>query len=222
MDNPESNLGENEYPEHPESSPVQPSRAPESQEPALSVPAGQPSAPKRNPAALFFVAAIVAALLFVGFHAASRTSGGPDSLDPAGKPAPDFTLQTLDGKDVTLSSLRGKAVLLNFWATWCGPCKIEMPWFVELQKQYGSQGLQIVGVAMDDSSTQDIQNFVKEMGVNYPVLIGKEAVGQAYGGVDVLPTTFFIGRDGTIVAREFGLQSRSIFVENIEKALGGR
>jgi cytochrome c biogenesis protein CcmG/thiol:disulfide interchange protein DsbE len=166
--------------------------------------------PKRNPAALFFVAAIVAALLFVGFHAARRAGNGSDPLDPTGKPAPDFTLQTLDGKNVTLSSLRGKAVLLNFWATWCGPCKIEMPWFVELQKEYGSQGLQIVGVAMDDSSTQDIQAF------------GKEAVGQAYGGVDVLPTTFFIDRNGDIVAREFGLQSRSLFVDNIKKAIGGQ
>src|SRR5499427_1185436 len=175
--------------------------------------------PKRNPAALFFVAAIVAALLFVGFHAARRAGNGPDTLDPAGKPAPDFTLQTLGGKNVTLSSLRGKAVLLNFWATWCGPCKIEMPWFVELQKEYGAQGLQIVGVAMDDSSKEDIAKFVKEMGVNYPILIGKENVGNDYGGVNVLPTTLFIDRDGKIVAREFGLQSRSIFVDNIKKAL---
>ena len=185
--------------------------------PPVDVP---PPPPRRNPAALFFVAAIVAALLFVGFHAARRNTASADPLDPTGKPAPDFTLQTLEGKNVTLSSLHGKGVLLNFWATWCGPCKIEMPWFVELQKEYGPQGLQIVGVAMDDSSTQDIQTFVKEMGVNYPVLIGKEAVGQAYGGVDVLPTTFFIDRDGKIVAREFGLQSRGLFVDNIKKSLG--
>lgn len=218
MDKPEPSLISNESQD-----PVPPSPA------ELSAPAQEPTPPsadvppapsKRNPAALFFVAAIVAALLFVGFHAARRTSGGPDSLDPAGKLAPDFTLQTLDGKNVTLSSLHGKGVLLNFWATWCGPCKIEMPWFVELQKEYGPQGLQIVGVAMDDSSPQDIQTFVKEMGVNYPILLGKEAVGQAYGGVDVLPTTFFIDREGKIVSREFGLQSRSLFVDNIKKSLG--
>jgi peroxiredoxin len=175
---------------------------------------------KRNPAALFFVAAVVAAMLFVGFHAARRSGdGSSDSLDVAGKPAPDFTLQSLDGKNVQLSSYKGQAVLLNFWATWCGPCKIEMPWFVELQKEYGPQGLQIVGVAMDDASTEDITKFVKEMGVNYTILLGKEAVGQEYGGVNVLPTTFFIDRDGKIVAREFGLQSRSLFVDNIKKAL---
>jgi thiol-disulfide isomerase/thioredoxin len=176
---------------------------------------------KRNPAALFFVAAIVAAMLFVGFHAARRSGagGGDDSLDVAGKPAPDFTLESLEGKNIQLSGYKGQAVLLNFWATWCGPCKIEMPWFVDLQKEYGPQGLQIVGVAMDDSSKEDIAKFVKEMGVNYPILLGKEAVGEQYGGVNVLPTTFFIDRDGKIVAREFGLQSRSLFVDNIKKAL---
>ena len=220
MDKPESSLVGNE-PQEPVAPAQEESNAPP-QEPVHTPADVPPASPKRNPAALFFVAAIVAALLFVGFHAARRSSNGSDPLDPTGKPAPDFTLQTLDGKNVTLSSLRGKGVLLNFWATWCGPCKIEMPWFVELQKEYGPQGLQIVGVAMDDSSPQDIQTFVKEMGVNYPVLLGKEAVGQAYGGVDVLPTTFFIDRNGDIVAREFGLQSRSLFVENIKKALGGQ
>jgi thiol-disulfide isomerase/thioredoxin len=221
MDKPESSLVGNDPVEQPEPSHVEEPLAAEAQGAGEQPPVVQPPSPKRNPAALFFVAAIVAALLFIGFHAARRSgNAGGDPLDPTGKAAPDFTLQTLDGKSVSLSSFRGRAVLLNFWATWCGPCKIEMPWFVELQKQYGPQGLQIVGVAMDDSSPQDIQTFVKEMGVNYPVLVGKEAVGQAYGGVDVLPTTFFIDRDGKIVSREFGLQSRSRFVENIQKALG--
>jgi thiol-disulfide isomerase/thioredoxin len=218
MDKPESSLVGNEPQES--LTPAQEESYAPPQEPVPPSADVPPPSPKRNPAALFFVAAIVAALLFVGFHAARRGGNGSDPLDPTGKAAPDFTLQTLDGKNVSLSSFRGKGVLLNFWATWCGPCKIEMPWFVELQKEYGSQGLQIVGVAMDDSSPQDIQTFVKEMGVNYPVLLGKEAVGQAYGGVDVLPTTFFIDRDGKIVAREFGLQSRSLFVDNIKKALG--
>jgi thiol-disulfide isomerase/thioredoxin len=175
---------------------------------------------KRNFAALFFVAALVAAMLYVASHGIRQSGGANDnSLDVAGKPAPDFTLESLEGKNIQLSGYKGQAVLLNFWATWCGPCKIEMPWFVELQKEYGPQGLQIVGVAMDDASKDDIAKFVKEMGVNYPILIGKEAVGNQYGGVNVLPTTFFINRDGKIVAREFGLQSRSLFVDNIKKSL---
>ena len=133
--------------------------------------------------------------------------------------APDFTLESLDGGNMRLSDLRGKAVLLNFWATWCGPCKIETPWLVELQKQYGSQGLQIIGVAMDDSAKEDIAKFAKEMGVNYPVLLGKEAVGDAYGGVPALPESFFIGRDGKIVDKIIGLRSRSDIEDAIKAAL---
>ena len=123
---------------------------------------------------------------------------------------------------MTLSDLHGKAVLLNFWATWCGPCKIEMPWLVELQNQYGNQGLQVVGVAMDDSSKDEIAKFAKDMGVNYPVLIGKEAVGDAYGGVPALPESFFIGRDGKIVDQIIGLKGRSEIEDAIKKALNTR
>ncbi len=161
-------------------------------------------------------------MLFFGIHEARKnsSSGTRVSGELRGQTAPDFELQSLDGKNVKLSDFRGKAVLLNFWATWCGPCKIEMPWFIELQKQYGPQGLQIVGVAMDDSSPADIAKFTKELGVDYPVLLGKEAVGEEYGGVDVLPTSFFLDREGKFVAREFGLQSRSLFVDHIKQALG--
>jgi thiol-disulfide isomerase/thioredoxin len=109
--------------------------------------------------------------------------------------------------------------MLNFWATWCGPCKIEMPWFVDFQKQYGGQGLQIVGVAMDDASKEDIAKFAKDMGVNYPILIGKEAVGDQYGGVNALPETFLIGRDGKIVDRIIGLEGKAEIEESIKKAL---
>ena len=118
-----------------------------------------------------------------------------------------------------LSDFRGKAVLLNFWATWCGPCKIEMPWFVELQQKYGSQGLQIVGVAMDDASKEDIAKFAKDMGVNYPVLIGKEAVGDSYGGIPALPETFFIGRDGKVVDKILGLRGKAEIEDAIKTAL---
>ncbi|MBI1739964.1 MAG: TlpA family protein disulfide reductase [Acidobacteriales bacterium] len=162
-------------------------------------------------------------MLFAGIHAArkNRAGGpGPVSGELRGQVAPDFDLQSLEGKNVKLSDFRGKAVLLNFWATWCGPCKIEMPWFVELQQEYGPQGFQIVGVAMDDASNEDIAKFTKQMGVNYPILLGKEAVGQSYGGVNVLPTTFFVDRDGKLVAREFGLHSRSVFVDHIKQSLG--
>ena len=174
---------------------------------------------KRNPLILFFIAAVVAAMLFAGVRIArNNRANGSANGQLIGNVAPDFILQTLDGKNLKLSDLRGKAVMLNFWATYCGPCKIEMPWFVELQKEYGPQGFQIVGVANDDASTADIAKFAKEMGINYPILIGKDSVSDSYK-VSVLPTTFFLDRDGKLIAREFGLVSRSVFVEHIKKAM---
>ena len=185
-----------------------------------AVPPVQVAQPKRrNPVALAVVALVAAGMLYFGFHTA-RSSRTDHPLGIGyGTPAPDFTLETLDGKSVTLSSLRGKAVVVNFWATWCGPCKIETPWLVDLQNRYGAQGLQIVGVAMDDSGKDEIARFAKDMGMNYPVVLGKEAVGQAYGGVDALPESFFVGRDGKIVDKIMGLEGRSEIEDAIKKAL---
>jgi len=180
-----------------------------------------PASPRgnRNPLALVVVAVVAAAMLYFGMHMARRADSGRSLLITKSSPAPDFTLESLDGKSMTLSDLRGKAVLLNFWATWCGPCKIETPWLVELQNQYGSQGLQVVGVAMDDSGKDEIAKFAKDMGVNYPVLLGKEAVGDAYGGVPALPESFFIGRDGKIVDKIIGLKGKGEIEDSIKRAL---
>ena len=185
---------------------------------APSIPPPQ-HAPTRNPWALVFVAVIAAGMLFIGFHMARRSAPTHPLGLAHNTAAPDFTLESLDGKNMSLSDFRGKAVLLNFWATWCGPCKIEMPWFVDLQREYGPQGFQIVGVAMDDSSKEDIAKFAKDMGVNYPVLLGKEAVGEEYGGVPALPESFFIGRDGKIVDKIIGLRGRGEIEDSIKKAL---
>jgi cytochrome c biogenesis protein CcmG/thiol:disulfide interchange protein DsbE len=144
---------------------------------------------------------------------------GASDAPAKGSVAPDFKLKTLDGKEVQLSSLRGKAVLLNFWATWCEPCKIEMPWLVDLQKKYRQQGLEIVGVAMDDSGEKTIADFAKKMQVNYTVLVGSEKVAQMYGGLDGLPTSFFLGRDGKVVDTALGLVSESTIEDAIKKSL---
>jgi thiol-disulfide isomerase/thioredoxin len=174
---------------------------------------------KRNPLALVVVAFVVALMLYVGLHMARRSGRLPTPRITRSTVAPDFSLESLEGKTMRLSDFRGKAVLLNFWATWCGPCKIEMPWFVELQQKYGSQGLQVVGVAMDDASKEDIAKFAQDMGVNYPVLIGKEAVGDSYGGIPALPETFFIGRDGKVVDKILGLRGKAEIEDAIKKAL---
>ena len=174
---------------------------------------------KRNPLALVVVAFVVALMLYVGLHMARRSGRLSTPRITRSTVAPDFSLESLEGKTMRLSDFRGKAVLLNFWATWCGPCKIEMPWFVELQQKYGSQGLQVVGVAMDDASKEDIAKFAKDMGVNYPVLIGKEAVGDSYGGIPALPETFFIGRDGKVVDKILGLRGKAEIEDAIKRAL---
>jgi peroxiredoxin len=171
----------------------------------------------RNPLALVVVAVVAAAMLYFGMHMARRSGSTPGITKSSD--APDFTLEQLDGKSMRLSDLRGKAVLLNFWATWCGPCKIETPWLVELQNQYGHDGLQVVGVEMGDDGKDEITKFMKDMGMNYPVLIGKEAVGEAYGGVPALPETFFIGRDGKIVDKIIGLKGKGEIEDSIKKAL---
>jgi len=173
----------------------------------------------RNPLALVVVAVIAAAMVYFGFHMARRSGSDAPSILGKSTPAPDFTLEKLNGGNLKLSDLRGKAVLLNFWATWCGPCKIETPWLVEMQNQYGNQGLQVIGVAMDDSGKDEISKFAKDMGVNYPVLLGKEAVGDEYGGVPALPESFFIGRDGKIVDRIIGLKGKAEIEDAIKRAL---
>jgi len=174
---------------------------------------------KRDPVILIVVAMVVSIMLVFGIQKARHSPGSLGAGKLQGQPAPDFALASLDGKTLRLSDYHGKAVLLNFWATWCEPCKIEMPWFVDLQKKYGPQGLQVIGIAMDDTSPKEIADFAQKMGVNYPILIGKEEVGTAYGGVGVLPSTFYITRDGKVVDRVFGLVSRSEIEKNIEKAL---
>jgi len=178
---------------------------------------------KRDPVVIIVVAMVISLMLVFAFNLSRHSTRGiPGAAAEikGGAAAPDFTLQTLDGNTLRLSDFRGKAVVLNFWATWCQPCKIEMPWFVELQKQYGPDGVQFLGVAMDDASAKDIGDFANSMGVNYPILIGKEAVGTAYGGVQFLPETFYIDRNGKVVDRAFGLKGRGEIEDDIKKILG--
>lgn len=179
---------------------------------------------KRNIVLFLVLIVVITAMLVFGrkrnSHSANAAAGGKIVEGSfKGKAAPDFALQTLDGQTLKLSDLRGKAVVLNFWATWCTPCKAEMPWFVDFQKQYGGQGLQIVGVAMDDSAKEDIDKFAKQMGVNYPVVLGKESLADQYGGVEFLPTTFYIDRSGNIQDRVFGIVDRQEAEASVKKAL---
>ncbi|MGH9677360.1 MAG: TlpA disulfide reductase family protein [Candidatus Acidiferrum sp.] len=177
---------------------------------------------KRNAVILILVVVAVAALIYTGARMSKPQNdvGGLPTLKTEGKPAPDFTLQTLDGKSVKLSDFRGKAVLLNFWATWCAPCKVEMPWLVELYQKYQAQGFEIVGVAQDDSGKDAISRFVKEQKVPYTILQGTDPVADAYGGMQFLPASFYIDRNGKIVKTVFGIIGENEIEDNIKLSLG--
>jgi cytochrome c biogenesis protein CcmG, thiol:disulfide interchange protein DsbE len=133
-------------------------------------------------------------------------------------PAPDFTLPQLDGHDLRLSSYRGKVVLLDFWATWCDPCREEIPHFVDLQQRYGDRGLQIVGVSMDDSP-DPVRPFYQQFHMNYPVVMGTAQTGAMYGGILGLPIAFLITRDGRIYAKHIGATSAEVFEKEIKSLL---
>jgi thiol-disulfide isomerase/thioredoxin len=132
--------------------------------------------------------------------------------------APGFSLTDITGKPLKLSDYQGKVVMLDFWATWCGPCRIEIPWFIELQKRYGGQGFAVIGISMDDSS-EPVVDFYRQLQMNYPVAVGNERLGELYGGVLGLPTTLLIGRDGRIYAKHVGATDIDVFEAEIKQLL---
>ncbi|HEX4783708.1 MAG TPA: TlpA disulfide reductase family protein [Candidatus Sulfotelmatobacter sp.] len=136
----------------------------------------------------------------------------------AKQPAPDFTLPQLDGQDLRLSSFRGKVVLLDFWASWCEPCRVETPHLIELQEKYGDRGLQIIGVSMDDSP-DPARAFVQQFHMNYPVVMGNAKTGELYGGVLGLPIAFLIDRDGRIYSKHIGATEPEVFEKDIASLL---
>ena len=139
--------------------------------------------------------------------------------DKERKAAPEFTLKDAEGKMVHLSDYKGKVVLLDFWATWCGPCKIEIPWFVEMQRRNKDRGFEVIGVAMDDEGWEVVKPFASQVGINYRLIMGNDQTAQAYGGVDALPTTFLIDRTGKIAATHVGLSSKKDFENGVEELL---
>ena len=158
--------------------------------------------------------------------------GTPQYISPLmGKPAPAFALGDLSGKKVTLASYRGKAVLINFWATWCAPCRLETPWLIELRNKYAAQGFEVLGVDTEGDDLQksdtagwakekaEVGKFAAEMKVPYPVLLDGDSIERDYGGLDDLPASFFVDRKGTVVAAQVGLTSESEIEAKIEKAL---
>jgi cytochrome c biogenesis protein CcmG/thiol:disulfide interchange protein DsbE len=146
----------------------------------------------------------------------------------AGQPAPDIRLKDLDGKDVSLADLKGKVLLVNFWATWCDPCRIEIPWLIEMQSKYASRGFTVVGVAMDDEGKSAVAPFVakerfdvngQQLPMSYPIWIGNDDAADKFGGILGYPTSFLISRDGRQVEKFQGLKSEDELMKAIESQL---
>jgi peroxiredoxin len=133
--------------------------------------------------------------------------------------APDFSLMDSRSADIRLSDYKGKVVLLNFWATWCPPCKAEIPWFEEFQRKYGNQGFNVIGISMDEAGWKVVRPYMESAKINYRVALVDNALAQNYGGVDSLPETMLIGRDGKIAARHVGIVGKSEYENEIVQLL---
>lgn len=157
---------------------------------------------------------VLACALLLLFVARVRTLRPTHSF-----PAPDFTLRNLNGQPVSLSGFRGKAILLNFWATWCAPCRAEIPWFIQMQKEYGPRGLQVIGVATDEGGSAAVRPFAEKMGIDYPILFDDGHASSLYGAGEVLPTTYYISRDGMVIGFVKGVLAKQEVEANIREAL---
>jgi len=163
---------------------------------------------------------VVLAVLSIGCSSGSRTvKTASVKANKDRKVAPDFALQDVNGHTVKLSDYRGKVVLLDFWATWCGPCKIEIPWFQEFERQNKDRGFAVIGVAMDDEGWDVVKPFAQERGINYRLVVGNDSIAQQFGGVDALPTTFLIDREGKIASVHIGLSGKRDFEDGIQELL---
>ena len=171
----------------------------------------------------FFIGVIV--LLFVINNMGSEPEQGPypPNYVPAAQRssalAPDFTLPTIDGKQLKLSDYKGKVVIIDFWATWCPPCRKGIPDLIELKKKYGSKGLEVIGISLDTDTKAQVAGFAKTQGMNYPVVYGNQTVAQLYGGIEAIPTSFVIDKQGKIVASYQGLMPSSTYESHIKKLL---
>jgi cytochrome c biogenesis protein CcmG/thiol:disulfide interchange protein DsbE len=147
----------------------------------------------------------------------TASAAGPAEF--IGKQAPDFALPDLSGQVIRLADFKGRIVLLDFWATWCGPCRRETPEFIELQKKFARKGFTVIGIAWDEEGRAVVGPYARNLGINYPVMVGTPQVSQAYGGIQAFPMVFLIGRDGRVRQTFEGAQDKSIFEKAIRSAM---
>jgi cytochrome c biogenesis protein CcmG/thiol:disulfide interchange protein DsbE len=167
---------------------------------------------------------IIAALLAMcAGQASAQAQAGPGAArikfvkNP--KPVPDFSVTTLDGRKLTPSAIRGKVAILNFWATWCGPCRMEIPHFIAIQKKYADR-LVIIGLSADETGQKGVEQFVAAHQMNYPVAMASPELQEAFGGIVGLPTSFVVDREGRVVQKHVGLYSAETFELEVRALLG--
>ncbi|HTM11373.1 MAG TPA: TlpA disulfide reductase family protein [Bryobacteraceae bacterium] len=166
--------------------------------------------------------AAASAALALLLASCSRPSSSPTSdlkSQAERKAAPNFSLKDADGNAVNLADYRGKVVLVNFWATWCGPCEAEIPWFIEFEKKYKDQGFAVLGVSMDDDGWKSVRPYIASHKINYRIMIGSEVVSQQFGEIESLPTSFVLDREGRIAANHVGLVDKVDYQNEIVKLL---
>ena len=165
------------------------------------------------------VVSVLAACAGVMLFNADKSSESSANTASVTTPAPSWELKDVVGKPVKSSDFAGKVVILDFWATWCGPCRMEIPGFIELQKQYADKGLVVVGVSLDQDGASVVKAFIDKTGINYPVVLGDETIVNAFGGVEGIPTTFIIDRSGQIVRKHVGYAAKAEFESEIQSLL---
>ncbi len=156
----------------------------------------------------------------------SRVSAGSSSTAVAngvdeGDPAPDFEMNVLGGETFRLADEIGRVVVVNFWATWCAPCRVEIPDLVEMQSELADDGVRFVGISVDHEGDDVISDFVEQVGINYPVIVDDGSISETFGGVYALPTTFVIDRDGIIRHRKAGIESKETLMPLLQELSGG-
>jgi thiol-disulfide isomerase/thioredoxin len=172
---------------------------------------------------IIFAGLLIAAAASLLVLAASRrlSTSTADSAPrvTTSQPSPAWELKGVEGKAVKSSDFAGKVVILDFWATWCGPCRMEIPGFIELQKQYADKGLVVIGVSLDQDGASTVKPLIEKMGLNYPIVLGDEAVVSAFGGIEGIPTTFIVDRAGNIVRKHVGYAPKAEFETDIKPLL---